>query len=275
MSIISAITKFRDHSGEMSLMDHVEDLRWHLIRSISVVLIVSIIAYFNIEWIFTNILLAPANEDFVSYKILCGLGMLIHTNALCFNSFTIEFQNTELSGQFMMSFSVSFVIGLILSFPYIVWELWRFIKPALTDKEVSRARGLVFSMSILFFSGVLFAYYVIVPFTINFFATYQLSPQFKNIITISNYYDTLSDLVLGMGVVFELPVLVYFLSRIGFLTPAVMKKYNKYAILIIMLIAAVITPPDWLSIWLVAIPLTILYQASIFISGKVLKQKSR
>lgn len=275
MSIITSLTKFRDHTGQMSLMDHVEDLRWHIVRSVVVVIIVSIIAFFNIEWIFTHILLGPAQQDFISYKVLCTLGMMAHTNALCFDSFTIEFQNTELSGQFMMSFSVSFVLGMIISFPYIAWELWCFIKPALTPTEISRARGLVFAMSLLFFTGVLFAYYVIVPFTINFFASYQLSPQFKNIITISNYYDTLSDLILGMGVVFELPVLVYFLSRIGILTPALMKKYHKFAILAIMLVSAVITPPDWLSIWLVAIPLTLLYQGSILISGSVLRSRSK
>lgn len=275
MSIISSITKFRDHTGKMSLMDHVEDLRWHLIRSVSVVLILSVICYFNIEWIFNNILLAPTREDFISYKAFCMAGTFIHTQALCFDSFSIKFQNTELAGQFMMSFTVSFVIGFIVSFPYVIWELWCFIKPALSAKEISRARGIVFWMTLLFFSGVLFAYYVIVPFTINFFASYQLSPQFENIITISNYYDTLSDMVLGMGIVFELPVLVYFLSRLGLLTPQTMKQYNKFAILIIFVVAAVITPPDWLSIWLVAIPLTLLYRISILVSATVLRSKSR
>ncbi|HTN18278.1 MAG TPA: twin-arginine translocase subunit TatC [Chitinophagaceae bacterium] len=269
MSIITSLTRFRDQTGNMTLMDHVEDLRWHIIRSVAVVIVASIIVFFNIEWIFHNILLGPSRADFISYKALCTLGMMIHTDALCFGSFEIAFQNTELSGQFMMSFSVSLIIGFIVSFPYVAWELWSFIKPALTTKEIARARGLVFSMSLLFFTGVLFAYFVIVPFTIQFFATYQLSPQFKNIITISNYYDTLSDLVLGMGIVFELPVAVYFLSRVGFLTPEIMKKYYKFAILIIMLLAAVITPPDWLSIWLVAIPLGLLYQLSIGISGRV------
>jgi sec-independent protein translocase protein TatC len=274
MSIIAHLTRFRDSSGHMSLMDHVEDLRWHLVRSFAVLIIVSAAAFFNIEWIFDQVLLAPSRQEFISYKICCSLGTLIHTRVLCFDPFQLQFQNTELSGQFMMSFSTSFIVGLIASFPYIAWEMWCFIKPALEAKEQAKARGIIFWISLLFFTGVLFAYFVIVPFTINFFASYQLSPQFKNIITISNYYDTLSDLVLGMGIVFELPVLVYFLSKIGILTPQLMKRYHKFAILIIILVAAVITPPDWLSIWLVAIPLTLLYQVSIMISNNVLRSRS-
>src|SRR5690606_18807378 len=166
------------------------------------------------------------------------------------------------------SFSVSFMIGFIIAFPYIFWELWKFIKPALKPGELKYARGIVFWCSLLFFLGVLFAYYIIAPFTINFFANYQLSPQFKNIITIANYYDTMSDLILGMGIVFQLPVVVFFLSRIGLLTPGLMRDKRKYAIVIIMILAAVITPPDWLSIWIVTIPLILLYEAGIAISHR-------
>ena len=171
----------------------------------------------------------------------------------------------------MMSFSVSFMLGFIIAFPYIFWEFWRFIKPALTQGELKNARGIVFWTSLLFFTGVFFAYFIIAPFTINFFANYTLSPTFENIITISNYYDTLFDLVLGIGLVFELPVVVYFLSRIGLLTPALMRSKKNYAILIIFVLAAVITPPDMFSIWLVTIPLLILYQVSITISERANK----
>lgn len=259
----------------MAFTDHIEELRWHIIRSLLAVIICAIVVFFNIEWIFDRIILGPAHTDFISYRVLCRFGNLIHVDALCLQDIKMEFQNTELSGQFMMSFSVSFMLGFIIAFPFIFWELWKFIKPALKPSELKYARGIVFWTSLLFFMGVLFAYYVIAPFTINFFANYQLSPSFKNIITMSNYYDTMSDLVLGLGLVFELPVVVFFLSRIGLLTPQLMRSKRNYAILIIFVLAAVITPPDWFSIWLVAIPLLILYEVAISISTRAIKERKR
>jgi sec-independent protein translocase protein TatC len=259
----------------MAFTDHIEELRWHIIRSLLAVIICAIVVFFNIEWVFDTIILGPAHPDFISYRVLCHLGKLIHVDALCLQDINMEFQNTELSGQFMMSFSVSFMLGFIISFPFIFWELWKFIKPALKPSEVKYARGIVFWASLLFFMGVMFAYFVIAPFTINFFANYQLSPSFKNIITMSNYYDTMNDLILGLGIVFELPVVVFFLSRIGLLTPALMRAKRNYAILIIFVLAAVITPPDWFSIWLVAIPLIILYEAAIRISARAIKERKR
>jgi sec-independent protein translocase protein TatC len=259
----------------MAFTDHIEELRWHIIRSLLAVIICAIVVFFNIEWVFDTIILGPAHPDFISYRALCHLGKLIHVDALCLQDINMEFQNTELSGQFMMSFSVSFMLGFIISFPFIFWELWKFIKPALKPSEVKYARGIVFWASLLFFMGVMFAYFVIAPFTINFFANYQLSPSFKNIITMSNYYDTMNDLILGLGIVFELPVVVFFLSRIGLLTPALMRAKRNYAILIIFVLAAVITPPDWFSIWLVAIPLIILYEAAIRISARAIKERKR
>lgn len=259
----------------MAFVDHIEELRWNIIRSLIAIIISAIVAFFNIEWIFDKIILGPAHTDFASYRVLCKLGQLIHVKALCLQDINLQFQNTELSGQFMMSFSVSFTIGFIVAFPYIFWELWKFIRPALKPSELKYARGIVFWTSLLFFSGVLFAYYVITPFTINFFANYQLSPLFKNIITMSNYYDTMSDLILGLGLVFELPVVVFFLSRIGLLTPKLMRAKRNYAILIIFVLAAVITPPDWFSIWLVAIPLIILYEAAISISERAVRERKR
>ncbi len=259
----------------MSFIDHIEELRWHIIRSLAVILIASIAAFFKIEWIWHNIILGPAHTDFISYKVLCDFGHKIGVSALCLDEIKLEFQNTQLSGQFMLSFSTSFMVGFVVAFPYVFWEFWKFIKPALKPSELKYARGIVFWTSLLFFVGVLFAYYVVAPFTINFFANYQLSPSFKNIITMSNYYDTMSDLILGMGVVFELPVVVYFLSKIGLLTPKLMREKRRYAILIIFVLAAVITPPDWFSIWLVAIPLLILYEAGISISDRANKERAK
>lgn len=277
MSFIDNFFKKRQKSAnaEMAFVDHIEELRWHIIRSLAVVIICSIIAFFKIEWIWDNIILGPAHANFISYRILCDFGNKIGVSALCLQDIKMEFQNTELSGQFMLSFSTSFMVGFVLAFPFVFWEFWKFIKPALKASELKYARGIVFWTSLLFFIGVLFAYYVVAPFTINFFANYQLSPSFKNIITMSNYYDTMSDLILGMGVVFELPVVVFFLSRIGLLTPKLMREKRRYAILVIFVLAAIITPPDWFSIWLVAIPLMVLYEAGISISDRANKERQR
>jgi sec-independent protein translocase protein TatC len=204
---------------------------------------------------------------------LCQLAQRFNLKGLCLDDVKILFQNTELSGQFTMSFSVSFMLGFIVAFPYIFWEFWRFIRPALKEKELKHASGIVFWSSFLFLSGVLFAYFVIAPFTINFFANYQLSPSFQNIITMGNYYDTMSDLILGMGIVFEVPIVVYFLAKVGILTPNLMRTKRNYAILIIFVLAAVITPPDWFSIWMVAVPLIILYEAGIIICTRVFKDR--
>jgi sec-independent protein translocase protein TatC len=179
-----------------------------------------------------------------------------------------------MAGQFTMSFSVSFMLGFILAFPYVFWEFWKFIKPALKEKELKHASGVVFWSSLLFLAGVLFAYFIIVPFTVNFFGNYQLSPSFQNIITIGSYYDTMSDLVLGMGVVFEIPIVVYFLAKVGILTPNIMRAQRRFAVLIIFVLAAVITPPDWFSIWMVAVPLIMLYEAGIIIATRVQKSKN-
>jgi len=261
--------------AQMAFVDHIEELRWHIIRAILAILIASAYCFFNIEWIFTNIILGPTQNDFISYQYLNKLGALLHISALQLQDMSIQFQNTELSGQFMMSFSVSFMMGLILSFPFVFWELWKFIRPALKASELRYARGIVFWSSLLFFIGVLFAYYVIAPFTINFFANYQLSPQFKNIITITNYYDTMSDLIMGMGLVFELPVIVYFLSRIGILTPKLMRDKRRYAIVIIFFLAVIISPPDWFSCWLIALPLMLLFEISIGISDRANKARMK
>ncbi len=276
MSILDKFLEKRSNSNpnaEMGFTDHIEELRWHIVRSLVAIILGALVVYFNIDFVFQKIILGPANNDFVSYKALCSLGKMMNIDALCLGDVNIKFQNNQLSGQFMMSFSVSFMLGFILAFPYVFWEFWKFFKPALKPSELKYAKGIVFWSSTLFFVGVAFAYFLIAPFTINFFANYQLSPQFENIITIDNYYDTMSDLILGMGIVFELPILVYFLSRLGILTPKVMRDQRRIAIVIIMVLAAVITPPDWFSIFLVAIPLAFLYEAAIMVSARILKEK--
>lgn len=264
-----------DPEAKMNFLEHIEVLRWHLLRSLVAIILGAIVAFINIDFIFDRIILGPASDDFIAYEWFCKLGQLIHVDVLCMDSVQIEFQNTQLSGQFMLSFSVAFMVGFILAFPYVFWELWRFLRPALKQRELKYARGIVFWGTLLFLTGVLFAYFIIAPFTINFFGNYQLSPQFHNIITISNYYSTLSDLIIGMGIVFELPVLVYFLSKIGLLTPRLMREKRRYAIMIIVILAAVITPPDWFSIFLVAIPLVVLYELAIQVSGRINRAREK
>lgn len=254
-------------------MEHIEEFRWHLIRSFIAVIVCSVVAFMYIDFIFDKIILGPADQHFISYKWLCAMGKFLHVSALCMPPLEIKFQSTELSGQFMLAFSSSFMIGFIIAFPYIFWEFWRFVKPALKKKELKHAKGIVFWSSILFFIGVLFAYFLICPFTINFFSNYQLSPKFQNIFTIGNYYSTISDLILGLGLVFELPVLVYFLAKLRIITPQLLKNIRRYAYVVILIISAVITPPDWFSIFLVAIPLVLLYEISIIVCSRIIKAK--
>lgn len=269
------LPKVSQPSEDMGFVDHLEALRWHVVRSAIVLFSAAVLAFIFIDDIFNAVILAPTRSSFPSYRALCWLGEQIHIASLCLSDVKISFQNTQLSGQFMMSFSSAFVFGFILAFPYIIWELWRFIKPALSAKELRYARGLIFWVSLLFFFGVAFGYFIITPYTVNFFASYTLSDQFQNIIKIDDYLDTLIGLVLGTGLVFELPVLVYFFSKLGFLTPRFMSEYRKYAVVIILVVAAVITPPDVFSQIIVTIPLWILYEISIFISARVERDRIR
>jgi len=259
----------------MAFTDHIEDLRWHIIRSLIVIIIAAVCVFIKIEWIFEHIILGPAHKDFISYTWFCDLSRILHIQSLCLDEIKIKFQNTTLAGQFVMSISVSFMLGFVVAFPYVLWQLWKFIKPALKPNEIRSAKGMVFWCSLLFFVGILFAYYIIAPYTINFFAGYQLSKDFENIITMDNYYETMSDLVFWMGVVFELPIIVYFLSRIGVLTPKFMKDKRRYAVLILFVLSEMITPPDWFSCFLVFIPLYILYELSVLISARATKERAK
>jgi sec-independent protein translocase protein TatC len=252
----------------MSFLDHIEELRWHIIRSLLVVLGASIVVFIYAEWIFEHIITGPTRSNFISYRWLCSLGKAMGTTTLCLKDINLTLQNTEMSGQFMLSFSSSFMMGFIIAFPYVFWEFWKFLKPALNPEELKHARGIVFWSSLLFGFGVVFGYLILAPFTINFFANYQLSPDIKNIFTIKNYYESLSDMVLGMGIVFELPIVVFFLSRVGVLTPKLMRTQRRYAIVILIFLSEIITPPDWFSWLLVFVPVYILYEISINISAR-------
>lgn len=258
---------------EMSFWEHLEELRGHLIRSAIALLVLSIIAFINKKIIFDYVILAPKDPHFITNRFFCRVGELLSLNGLCIGDFNLALQNINMSGQFMMHMYISLVAGLVVSAPYILWEFWRFVKPALHPNEKRHSRGAVLASSGLFITGVLFSYYVIVPLTINFFGTYQISESVVNQINLNSYISTIVSVTLATGIVFELPILVYFLTKIGILTPAFMKKSRKYMIVIVLTIAAIITPPDVFSQILVSFPLFGLYEVSIWISKKVYTKK--
>lgn len=260
--------------AEMSFIDHLEALRWHIVRSLIAVIIGAVIAFANMGFFFDTVIMGPAHADFVTYKYLCkfsnwaGMG-----DAMCLGDLNLKFISTEMSAQFMMSFTVAFVVGFIIAFPYVFWEFWRFVKPALTLREKAKTTGMIFWVSLLFFFGVGFGYFVIAPYTVNFFASFTLSPLIENNFRVSEYVGDITQLVLGTGIVFQLPLVVYFLSKMGIVTPTLLRKSRKYAIVTILGVAAVITPPDVVSQLIVTFPLLILYEISIGISGRVKQEK--
>jgi sec-independent protein translocase protein TatC len=260
---------------EMSFLEHLEELRWHIIRSILAILFFMIIAFIFKSFIFDNIILAPKNPAFFTNRMLCHLGDLLNTTALCINTKPLHLINIKMSGQLTTHISVAMVSGLILAFPVILWEFWQFFKPALRSNEAKYAKGAVTAASLLFFTGVLFGFYMLAPLSLHFLSTYEISPEVTNQINIRSYIGTLTSICLATGLVFELPIVAFFLTKIGVITPTFMRKYRKHAIVVIFIIAAIITPPDVFSQTLVAIPLLLLYEVSIFISARVMKQKEK
>jgi len=258
---------------EMSFWEHLEELRGHIIRSVAAILVLSIIAFVNKKIIFDYVILAPKDPHFITNRFFCKVGELLSLDGLCMSDFNLLLQNINMSGQFMMHIYISIVSGLVVAAPYILWEFWRFVKPALHSKEQKYSRGAVLASSGLFITGVLFSYYIIVPLTINFFGSYQISESVVNQINLNSYISTIVSVTLATGLVFELPILVYFLTKIGILTPAFMKKSRKYMLIIVLTIAAIITPPDVFSQILVSFPLLLLYEVSIWISGRVYRNK--
>jgi sec-independent protein translocase protein TatC len=263
--------------AEMSFMDHLEVLRWHLMRSAIVLVVIAIGVFVYVDWIFDNIVFAPARKDFVTYTALCNFSHKLHLgDALCMPPIDIELLGSTVSGPFMSAISIAFMGAIIIAFPYLMWELWRFVKPALSSKEISYARGSIGWVSLCFFTGAAFGYFLLAPFTFNFLANFQLGKLgvYKYLPTLDDYISTLTSLILGCGVAFELPVLAYVLSKLGLITPKFLKDYRKYAYVVILIVAAIITPsPDWTSQTIVAVPLILLYEISIFISKRVEKQK--
>jgi sec-independent protein translocase protein TatC len=264
---------------EMTFFDHIEELRWHIMRSVIAWLTAAILIFIYIDWVYDNIILAPASEHFISYKALCNFGHWLHLgNSLCMPPVKIDFQINTVNGTFTSALSIAMVGGIIAAFPYIFWEVWRFVKPALSPKERKYGRGSIFWVSLCFFAGAAFGYYLLAPFTFNFLASFTLGKSGMIVYrpSVNDYIESLTNLILGCGIAFELPVITYVLARIGLVTGSFLKKHFKFAFVIILVVSAVITPsPDWSSQLIVALPLTLLYWISIYLAGKVEKKKEK
>ena len=259
---------------DMSFLQHLEVLRWHLIRAALAIMFFMTLSFLNKKILFDIIIFGPKNIDFFTYKIMCKISKGLNLGeALCLTEMPFVLINMNMPGQFTTHIWVSFIAGLIIGMPYVLWEFWKFIKPALYDSEKKVARGVVFYSSILFLTGVLFGYYIIAPLSINFLGSYQVSETINNTINLSSYISTVSLIVLACGFIFELPIIVYFLTKVGLLTPKIMRTYRRHALVATLILSAVITPPDISSQILVAIPIVILYEFSIRISALVIKKQ--
>lgn len=263
-----------EESEGMSFLDHLEALRWHVVRSAAAILIFTIIAFLAKSIVFGIVILGPSKIDFITYRLFCELGSYLGVEALCIDELPFTLQSREMTSQFSMHMTSSMVVGFMVAFPYIFWEVWRFISPGLYDKEKNAARGAVFFVSFLFFLGAAFGYFILSPLSINFLANYQLDPSIINEFDISSYISTLTMLVLASAIMFQLPVVVYFLSKSGLVTSKMLISYRRHSIVIILILSAIITPPDVISQVLIAMPILVLYEAGISIAKRLEKEKA-
>ena len=262
--------------NEMSFLDHLEDLRWHLIRATLSILIVGTFAYIFSKHLFDGIIFAPLKMDFFTYDLLCKAAtFLSFDTTFCGDKIPLILQNRTMAGQFSADIWTSILAGFIIAFPYVIYQLWQFISPGMHQDERKYSRGFIIISSLLFFLGVLFGYYIVTPLSINFLANYSISDIVDNQIDISSYIGLVRSAALASGLVFELPIIIYFLTKIGIVTPEFLIKYRKYALVIVLILSAIITPPDIASQIIVAIPILILYQVSIYISKIVVRNQKR
>lgn len=261
--------------GEMAFIDHLEALRWHLIRSIIAIVIGAVFVFVFADFVVDELIFGPTRPDFISSLWLCKMGKQIGIGeALCFPPVQAKFLENTMTGQFIASFTLAFIGGFILAFPYVFWEFWRFIKPALSTKELKSTRGVIFWVSLLFFMGVAFGYYILTPFMVNFYFNYKLSSQIIIMPSFSDYLENLIYTTLGIGLLFQLPLLMSLLARIGIVTARFLRQYRRHAFVIILIAAAVITPStDPFSLTIVTIPLYLLFEASILIAARINKEQ--
>lgn len=258
----------------MSFLDHLEELRWHLVRSSAVIMLFAVLAFIFKGFIFEGVIFGPKTADFITYRLICDLSQSFGGDTFCFDEMPFQLINTEMSGQFSTHMWVSLVAGLILAFPYVVYEMWRFVKPGLHERERKNGGVIIVFTALLFLLGVLFGYYLIAPLSVQFFGTYTVADTVSNSIRLSSYISMVTSTTLASGLLFELPVLAYFFSAIGLLTPEWMRKYRRHAVVVVLLVAAIITPPDVLSQILVTLPIMVLYQISISVSSRVNKRRN-
>ena len=262
--------------NEMSFLDHLEELRWHLIRSTLAIILVGSVAFLMKDFIFDTIIFGPKKMDFPTYRLFCDIATFLgFESAFCAEKLPFTIQSRLMSGQFSAHIWTSIWAGFIIGFPYVLYEVWKFISPGLYEKERKNSRGFILIASFLFFLGVLFGYYIVAPLSINFLGTYQVSSEVTNEFDLASYISTIRASVIACGILFELPIIIYFLTKVGLVTPEIMKKYRKIALVIVLILSAVITPPDVASQIIVAIPVLILYQVSIHISRRVLKNEAK
>lgn len=271
-----ALDQYREEEEEegLSFLDHLEQLRWHLLRSVAAVLIFTVAAFLAKSVVFGKVILGPSKVDFFTYRMLCKISDALSIAPLCIDTLPFTIQSRQMTGQFSMHLTSSVVVGLIAAFPYVFWEVWKFISPGLYSKERQAARGAVFFVSLLFFTGAAFGYYILAPLSINFLSNYQLDPSILNEFDITSYVSTLTMLVLASAIMFQLPVVIYFLSMSGLVSSAMLKAYRRHSIVVILILAAVITPPDVISQILIAMPILVLYEAGIQIAKRLEKKRA-
>lgn len=263
----------KQEKDNMSFLEHLEELRWHLVRSFLAIVVIAILAFIFRDIVFDHIILAPKTPEFFTNRNFCSFSKLVNVPALCINSKPFQIININMAGQFTTHIMVSLIAGIIVAFPYIFFEFWSFLKPALYKKEKRHTSGAVFFSSLLFLLGVLFGYYIITPLSVHFLGSYKVSEQVLNQINLISYISTVASVTLASGIIFELPILVYFLTKIGLLSPEFLKKYRKHSIIVILALSAIITPPDIFSQVLVCFPLLILYEIGIMISKRIIAQE--
>ena len=257
---------------EMSFLDHLEELRWLLVRSTVAILIMATVTFFVSDYIFDVIIFGPKSPDFITYRFFCDLShQLGFADSICVTEMPFIIQNIDVEGQVNILVWTCITAGFILAFPYILLQLWNFISPALYENERKYAKLFIFIASFLFFLGVLFGYFVVVPMSVNFFATFKVSDVVQNQFSFDSYIGMIKTSVLASGLFFELPIIIYFLTKLGLVTPKFLRNYWRYAVVIILIVAAIVTPPDVVSQLIVAIPMLVIYEISIFISAIVYK----
>lgn len=260
----------------MSFIEHLDELRGHLFKSaVAVALGAILMAVYN-SFIVKKILMGPTHADFPTYGYLCRLSQRLGLGKkLCMTQINVKMQSTAVAGQFDVYFNIILIGGFILAFPYVFWQFWKFTKPALKPKELKNTRGVIFWVSLLFFTGVFFGYFIIAPYTINFFANFSIDDNIQNIWTIASYFNTIVPLILGAGLAFQLPLVMYFLAKVGIVSASYLRRVRKYAILVMLIVAGIITPPDMLSQIVCTLPLMLLYEISIFLCVKVEKRQKK